>query len=63
MHLIVPSPKGADLRAPFLVQIFDFWDIFWATINEKSLTECSVRDVCREDGFVRPAAVHISVCP
>ena len=33
----------------FLVQIFDFWDIFWATIYEKSLTECSVRDFCGED--------------
>ncbi len=43
------SPKGANLRAPFLVQFFDFWDIFWATIYEKSLTECSVRDFCGED--------------
>jgi len=33
----------------FLVQIFDFWDIFWATIYEKSLTERSVRDFCGED--------------
>ena len=27
----------------FLVQIFDFWDIFWDTFYEKPLTECSVR--------------------
>ena len=30
-------------------QIFDFWDIFGATFNEKSLTECSVRDFSGED--------------
>ena len=30
-------------------QIFDFWDIFGATFNEKSLTECSVRDFGVED--------------
>ena len=33
----------------FLVQIFDFWDIFLATIYEKSLTERSVRDIGGED--------------
>ena len=33
----------------FLVQMFDFWDIFWATIYEKSLTERSVRDIGGED--------------
>ena len=38
-----PSPKGADLRAPFFVQFFVFWDIFWATIYEKPLTEHSAR--------------------
>ena len=27
----------------FLVQIFDFWDIFWDTFYEKPLTERSVR--------------------
>ena len=31
------------------VQPADFWDIFWATFNEKSLTECSVRDFGGED--------------
>ena len=25
------------------------WDIIWAAINQKSLTECSVRDFCGED--------------
>jgi hypothetical protein len=29
---LVPSPKGADLRAPFLIQNSRFWDIFGDTI-------------------------------
>ena len=35
-----------------------FWDIFWATFNEKSLTECSVRDFSGEDSrFARSLAL------
>ena len=50
----------------FLVQIIDFWDIFGATIYEKSLTERSVRDFCGEGleiCAVAGAPLHISVCP
>ena len=42
-----------------------FWDIFWASIYEKSLTECPVRDFCGEGRDLRSrcAPLHISVCP
>ncbi len=47
--LLILLRKVPTCEHLFLVQIFDFWDIFWATIYEKSLTERSVRDFCGED--------------
>ena len=49
-----PSPKVASLRATFMGHFLRFWDIFWATIYEKSLTDYPARHFSREDGFHRP---------
>ena len=46
----------------FLVQIFDFWDIFWDTFYEKPLTERSVRGFSgrreRDSNSRYPFGVH-----
>ena len=59
--MILPSPKVARLRAAMFDTFLAKWDIIWTTINQKSLTECSVRDFSGEDDTLNPTEYQIVI--